>query len=98
MQYTGTAFSAHFVELFRGAFHERRREARPDGPFPKAAAHVGTHWMDAIEHRIFETLGEGEGIAARVTARISEQPRFAFGLGFVALGILLAAIAFGVSR
>ena len=90
MQYTGTSFSAQFASLFKGVLLHLRRERRPEGPFPERGAHLNTHCVDAVERRIFEALGEGEGLAARVVARISEEPRLAFGLGLVALGLIAA--------
>ena len=98
MQTTGTAFSSQFTEIFAGVFHERRRATLPEGAFPEKGSHIGTHHVDAIEHRLFEALGEGEGIASRVSAKISEEPRFAFALGLIALGLLAGAVLLGGSR
>lgn len=98
MQYTGTSFSSQFASMFQGVLLHLRRERRPHGPFPEKGAHFNTHCVDAVERRLFEALGEGEGIATKVVARISEEPRFAFGLGLVVLGILAGGVIFGGLR
>jgi hydrogenase-4 component B len=98
MQYTGTSFSSQFASLFQGVLLHLRRETPPEGPFPEKGAHFNTHCVDAVERRLFEGLGEGEGIATKVVARISEEPRFAFGLGLIVLGILVGGVVFGDLR
>jgi len=98
MQYTGTSFSQQFASLFQGVLLRLRREKLPSGPFPEKGSHLDTHCVDVVERRLFEALGEGEGIAARVTGRISEEPRFAFGLGLVVLGLLAFGAVWGGLR
>jgi hydrogenase-4 component B len=98
MQYTGTSFSAQFASLFEGILLHVRREKLPEGPFPQHGSHLNSHCVDVVERRLFEALGEGEGIATRVVARISEEPRFAFGLGLLVLGILAGGLVLGGLR
>lgn len=95
MQYTGTSFSASFVALFPGILPQARRETPPIGPFPENVAQLGTHSLDAVEHRLFEALGEGETLAARAISRVSEEPRFSFGVGLIVLVALAAGAVFG---
>ena len=92
MQYTGMSFSSQFASLFSGVLVFLERKQRPEGPFPAKGAHIQRHCVDAVERRLFEALGEGEGIATRVVSRISEEPRFAFALGLLVLGILAGGI------
>jgi hypothetical protein len=98
MQYTGSSFSAQFAALFPEVLVQLRREKHPEGPFPEPGARLQTHSVDAVERRVFEALGEGESIASRVVARISEEPRFAFGLGLLVLCALAGGIVFGGFR
>jgi hypothetical protein len=43
---------------------------------------------------MFEVIGQGEAFVAQTSGRISEQPRFAFAAGLVAL-FLLGALLLG---
>ncbi|HVZ33286.1 MAG TPA: proton-conducting transporter membrane subunit, partial [Polyangiaceae bacterium] len=95
MQYTGSSFSSQFTGLFPGVLLQLRRDKRPEGYFPEPGAHASTHSADVVERRLFEALAEGEGIASRVVARISEEPRFAFGFGLLILCLLAGAVVSG---
>jgi hydrogenase-4 component B len=95
MQYTASSFSAQFAALFEGFLPQLRRERLPKGVFPTQPSHLGTHYVDAVERRMFEVLGQGEEMITKTSARIPEQPRFAFAAGLlalvIALGLLLGA-------
>ena len=70
------------------------RERLPVEPFPQHASHLSTHHVDAVERRMFEVLGQGEDFIQDASARIPEQPRFAFAAGLIAL-VAIAAVALG---
>jgi len=93
MQYTGTSFSAQFVQVFEAFVLELRREKLPEGNFPEAESHVHTHHADAVERRMFESLGNGEDLVRGVAHRIPEEPRFAFAAGLISLVVILALLA-----
>jgi hydrogenase-4 component B len=94
MQYTGSSFAAQFSALFRPALPVLTRERLPIEPFPQHASHLSTHHVDAVERRMFEVLGQGEDFVHETSARIPEQPRFAFAAGILAL-VVIAAVALG---
>ena len=92
MQFTGTSFSAQFVQVFESFVLVLRREKRPDGYFPTAEAHAHTHHADAVEQRMFESLGNGESLVRDVAGRIPEEPRFAFAAGLFTLVLVVALL------
>jgi len=92
MQTTGTSFSAQFASSFESVLHFQRRERLPVGFFPESPGHLDTYNVDTVERRIFEALGEGQDFSTKVVARISEEPRFAFGLGLVVLVALVVSV------
>lgn len=94
MQYTGSSFSALLSTLFRPALPVVTREHLPTEPFPQHASHLSTNHVDAVERRMFEMLGQGEEFVQDTSARIPEQPRFAFAAGLLAL-IVVALVALG---
>lgn len=94
MQYTGSSFSAALSSLFRPALPVLTREQLPVEPFPQHASHLATHHVDAVERRMFEMLGQGEEFVQDTSARIPEQPRFAFAAGLLAL-VVVALVALG---
>jgi hydrogenase-4 component B len=93
MQYTGTSFSAQFVLVFESFVLELRREKPPDGYFPEGDGHVHTHHADAVERRMFESLGNGETLVRNVTDRIPEGPRSSFAAGLITLVVLIALLS-----
>jgi hypothetical protein len=97
MQYTASSFSAQFAALFDGFLPQLRRERLPKGVFPAQSGHLGTHFIDAVERRMFEVLGQGEQMITRTSGRIPEQPRFAFAAGLVALVIAIGLLV-GAAR
>jgi len=92
MQYTGASFSAQFAWFFDSVLHFAKREKLPATPFPEEDGHLFVHNVDTVERRIFEAIGQGEEVTAKVVPRLSEEPRFAFGLGLVVLLIAVAAV------
>jgi hydrogenase-4 component B len=95
MQYTGASYSSQFASLFEGVLLHLRREKLPEGPFPESKGHINTHCVDAVERRIFEVLGEGEGMVSKVVSLVPNQPRFAFGMGLLVLFILVGSLVSG---
>jgi hydrogenase-4 component B len=94
MQYTGSSFSAQLSTLFRPALPVLTREHLPTEPFPIHASHLNTHHVDPVERRMFEVIGQGEQFVQDTSARIPEQPRFAFAAGLLAL-VVVALVAIG---
>jgi hydrogenase-4 component B len=94
MQYTGSSFTGQFARIFDSFLPALRREHLPTTLFPERPGHVATHHPDAVERRMFEVIGQGEAFVAQTSGRISEQPRFAFAAGLVAL-FLIGALLLG---
>lgn len=94
MQYTGSSFSAQLSSLFRPALPVVTREHLPTEALPQHASHLSTNHVDAVERRMFEVLGQGEQFVQDTSARIPEQPRFAFAAGILAL-VIVALVAIG---
>lgn len=91
MQYTGSSFSDPFLTVFRVLFKRKHRQELPEGPFPKNG-YFNTHYVDAVEQRIFKILSKGEAWVQFLMSHLNEEPRYAFGAGLVAL-ILLGLLA-----
>jgi hydrogenase-4 component B len=94
MQYTASSFTEQFARVLVSFLPSLRREHLPSEPFPQGSGRIATHHPDAVEQRIFEVLGRGEDFIARASARISEQPRFAFAAGLIAL-VVIGALLLG---
>ncbi len=94
MQYTGSGFSEQFSRVMEAFIPALRREQVPTDLFPQRAGHVATHHADAVERRMFEALGQGEAYVTQASSHLSEQPRFAFAAGLVAL-FLIGALLLG---
>jgi hydrogenase-4 component B len=97
MQYTASSFSAVFARLLEGFLPEQRRQHLPTEIFPHERSHVATHHVDAVEHRMFEVLGQGEDMISHASDRIPEQPRFAFAAGLVAI-VVVVGLLIGATR
>ncbi len=93
MQYTGSSFSEQFVSVFRSLLRKVRRDQLPDGPFP-GDGYLNTHYVDAVEIKMFKVLGEGERLIELWMSQLKDEPRFAFGLGLFFL-ITLALVVVG---
>ncbi len=97
MQYTGSSFSKQLAGIFEGVLPELRREQLPSEIFPREPGRLATHHVDAVEHRMFEVLGQGEEMITKTSQRIPEEPKFAFAAGLITLVIVIGLIA-GVAR
>jgi hydrogenase-4 component B len=99
MQYTGTSFSDQFTAVFGTVLRHLRRERLPAGPFPERGDHLQTHCVDAVEQRMFEVMGDGDGMVVRLAHRIPVEPRFSLAAGLVVVlvvvGLLLASAGGG---
>jgi hydrogenase-4 component B len=95
MQYTGTSFSAQFTTIFATVLHQLRRERLPSGPFPERGGHLNTHGVDAVEQRLFEVMGEGDGLVIRLARRIPIEPRFSLAAGLVVLMVVVGLVLGG---
>jgi len=98
MQYTGTSFSLQLAEVFQAILPLLRREKLPRGPFPQGTGHLNTHSVDAVERRMFEAVGEGDGLIDRLAARIPADPGFAFGAGLAVLVLAMWVLVGGGAR
>lgn len=94
MQYTGSSFSEQFGRVFDAFVPAERRASLPVALFPEQSGQLATHHPDAVEQRVFEVIEQGEKLAGQTAGRISEQPRFAFAAGLIALA-LIGALALG---
>jgi len=97
MQYTGSSFTEQFARLLESFLPALRRERVPTELFPRLPGSIQTHHPDPVEQRMFEVLGQGEDFVVRASARIPEQPRFAFAAGLFAL-ILIGALLLGMGQ
>jgi hydrogenase-4 component B len=95
MQYTGTSFSSQFAAIFQSVLVHLRRAVLPRGPFPEKGSHLNTHCVDAVERRMFEVLGEGEGLARQLYSRVSERPSYSFGIGLLVLVLIVGFVVAG---
>jgi hydrogenase-4 component B len=98
MQYSGSSFSAQLTGLFDAFLPQLRREKLPHTTFPLEHGHLHTHHVDAVERRMFEVLGEGEGYIAQASEKIPERSaRFAFAAGLAVILVVVALIVGGGS-
>jgi len=84
MQYSGSSFSDPLVQVFKPLLRQLRRENLPRELFPKTAF-VNTHFVDAVERRIFKVIGEGEELIQQVAGKIHEGTRASFAFGLVVI-------------
>ncbi|HVO31698.1 MAG TPA: proton-conducting transporter membrane subunit, partial [bacterium] len=96
MQYSGFSFSDPFAQIFAPLLPHLHRGGAPEGPFPLASS-MQTHCVDAVEHRMFEVIGNGERTVKTISARMTESARFGFALTLVTIvaGILLILLSEG---
>jgi hydrogenase-4 component B len=95
IQYTAASYSQQFARFFETILVHLRRERLPRGPFPERGAHLGTHCVDAVEQRMFEVMGEGDGLVKRVGRRIPVDPRFSMAAGLVVLVTVIGLVISG---
>jgi hydrogenase-4 component B len=94
MQYTGSSFSEQLGRVFDSFIPSERSASLPVEFFPTQPGHLATRVPDAVEQRVFEVVLQGEKLAGQTAGRISEQPKFAFAAGLIALA-LIGALALG---
>jgi hydrogenase-4 component B len=95
IQYTAASYSSQFVKIFETVLVHLRRERLPRGPFPEHGAHLRTHCVDAVEQRMFEVMGEGDGLVKRLGRRIPVDPRFSLAAGLVVLVAVVGLVMSG---
>jgi hydrogenase-4 component B len=91
MQYTGSSFADQFLSLFRSILRKYGREKLPEGPFPEHGF-LNTHYVDAVERRMFKVLGEGESMVDGWMSQLKEEPRHTFSIGLIVLLIICFSI------
>ena len=94
MQYTGASFSAQFAALFESVLPRLARAELPKGYFP-ADGKLATHYVDAVERRMFQVIGQAEAFVTRLSERVPDEPRLAFAAGLVVLAAIAWAILSG---
>jgi len=94
MQYTGSSFSDQFLSLFRLLLRKYSRERLPHEPFPEKG-YLNTHYVDAVERRMFKVLGEGENLVNIWMSYLREEPRYAFSAGLIVV-VIMGLIAVGI--
>jgi hydrogenase-4 component B len=93
MQYTATSFSIDFAEKFKNILALVKRRKAPLGYFPQSS-YVVTDCVDAVEHRLYAVIGQGDATASDLSRMLQEDnPRFAFAMGLAAI-VLIAAMVF----
>ena len=92
MQYTANGFSKEFGSHFTGVMLRLVRKRAPTGYFP-TDAYVITDCVDAVEHRLYNVIGEGDKSAALISKLLHEDdPRIAFALGLAALAVIASLV------
>lgn len=89
MQYTGASFSDPFVCVFKGMLKLLKRENLPHELFPRSG-YLNTHFVDAVERRMFKMIGEAEQLFESIAVKIREESHVSFGLGLI---VILGAMA-----
>jgi hydrogenase-4 component B len=84
MQYTGSSFSDPLVDSFRGLLRLLTRDRLPRGLFPQSAS-FNTHFVDAVERRVFKVIAEGEQLIQSIAARIHEESQVSFAMGLLVI-------------
>jgi hydrogenase-4 component B len=92
MQYTGSSFSRDFSNNYRGVMLLLKRQKPPQGYFPDDA-YVVTDCVDAVEHRLFNVIGQGNASAGLISRLMHEDdPRLGFALGLAAVVAIAALV------
>lgn len=92
MQYTGSSFVAPFAALFDAWVPPLVTAHLPEGLFPWKDSSFRSHYVDPIEHRLYEAMGQGEEMTKAAFGRVVTEPRAVFAAGLVFI-LLLAAFA-----
>ena len=92
LQYTANSFSKEFSSHFTGVMPRRVRQKVAEGYFP-TDAYVMTDCVDAVEHRLYNVIGQGDKSATRISKLLHEDdPRIAFALGLAGLAVIAALV------
>lgn len=92
LQYTGSSFVAPFAMLFDAWVPPLVTRHLPQGLFPWHESSFRSHYVDPIEHRLYEAMGQGEELTKAAFSRLITEPRAVFAAGLVFI-LLLAALA-----
>jgi hydrogenase-4 component B len=85
MQYTGSSFAKDFSLNYPGVMLLLKRQKAPQGYFPDDA-YVVTDCVDAVEHRLYNVIGQGNKSAGLISRLMHEDdPRLGFALGLAAV-------------
>lgn len=92
MQYTGSSFSKDFSQSYEGVMVLLKRQKAPQGYFPDDA-YVVTDCVDAVEHRLYNVIGQGDKSAGLISRLMHEDdPRLSFALGLAAVVAIAALV------
>jgi hydrogenase-4 component B len=92
VQYTANSFSKEFGSHFPGVMLRLVRQKVPTGYFP-TDAYVVTDCVDAVEHRLYNVIGQGNESATLISKLLHEDdPRIAFALGLAAVAVIAALV------
>jgi hydrogenase-4 component B len=92
VQYTANSFSKEFGSHFPGVMLRLVRQKVPTGYFP-TDAYVVTDCVDAVEHRLYNVIGQGNESASLISKLLHEDdPRIAFALGLAAVAVIAALV------
>ncbi|MEQ1878052.1 MAG: hypothetical protein ABL958_15525, partial [Bdellovibrionia bacterium] len=91
MQYTGSSFSDSFVHVFQNLLRLLKKEELPNGLFPKTG-YLNTHYVDAIERRMFKVIGEGEHLVQTIAENIREESPIAFAMGLLVILVVVSVL------
>jgi hydrogenase-4 component B len=92
LQYTGEGFSKDFAANYHNVMTLLQRQKAPQGYFP-ADAYVVNDCVDAVEHRLYNVIGEGDKSASLISRLMHEDdPRLGFALGLAAVVAIAALV------
>jgi hydrogenase-4 component B len=92
MQYSASSFSKDFSRNYQGVMLLLKRQKAPSGYFP-SDSYVITDCVDAVEHRLYNVIGEGERSASLISRLMHEDdPRLGFALGLAAVMAIAALV------
>lgn len=91
MQYTASSFSSQFLTIFQSILRRFTRKNLPEGPFP-GQGYLNTHYVDAVERRMFKVLGEGEGLIGSWMSHLRDESHYAFGATLIALVVIVLVV------
>ncbi len=95
MAYTAASFGRQLADLFEPLLPQLRRQRLPEGPFPPRDGALATHAPDAVERRMFEVIGEADGLITRAADRIPHDPRSSMAAGLLVLAVVVGLLVAG---